>query len=139
MKKNLLMVLCILCLTRAIAQNTEANSPNRGEDPCARPQIETNPFEPKNTEWYTMRNRFNWMDYVTLHNSGKMRIPYRDNNNLYGNGLNSMFYFNNPFFDEDEAYLKHINLYPRSRAFVMRETSFNLPPVLSPFSRIYNA
>jgi hypothetical protein len=27
----------------------------------------TNPFTPQNTEWNTMRNRFNWMDYFTLH------------------------------------------------------------------------
>ncbi|MCU0442187.1 MAG: T9SS type A sorting domain-containing protein [Bacteroidia bacterium] len=99
-------------MTRTIAQNTEENSPDRGQDPCERTaQIETNPFNPKNTEWYTQRNRFNWMDYVTLLNGGKMRIPYFDNNNRYGNGLNSIFYFNNPFFDEDEDYLKHINLF----------------------------
>jgi hypothetical protein len=111
MNKNLIIILAIFHLTKTIAQNTEENSPNRGQDPCARPQIVTNPFAPQNTEWYSQRNRFNWMDYVTLHNSGKMRIPYYDNNNRYGNGLNSMYYFNNPFFDDDEDYLKHINLY----------------------------
>jgi|GEM_PF-6077034 FtsP/CotA-like multicopper oxidase with cupredoxin domain len=111
MNKNLIIILAIFHLTKTIAQNTEENSPNRGQDPCSRPKIVTNPFAPQNTEWYSQRNRFNWMDYVTLHNSGKMRIPYYDNNNRYGNGLNSMYYFNNPFFDDDEDYLKHINLY----------------------------
>jgi hypothetical protein len=107
-----MMVLCAIT-AQVKAQNTNENSPHRGQDPCARPQIETNPFNPKNTEWYSMRNRFNWMDYVTYHNGGKMRIPYFDNNNLYGGGLNSQRYFINPFFDDDEIYLRHINLYDK--------------------------
>jgi hypothetical protein len=87
MKRYLLIILAIFHLTKTIAQNTEENSPNRGEDPCARPQIETNPFDPKNTEWYTMRNRFNWMDYVTLHNSGKMRILFLRRNTFLNNPI----------------------------------------------------
>ena len=67
MKKYLSIILAIFQITKTIAQNTRENSPNRGQDPCARPQIETNPFAPQNTEWNTMRNRFNWMDYVTWH------------------------------------------------------------------------
>ena len=67
MKKLILIILFCYSTNRLIAQNTEENSPNRGQDPCARPQIETNPFAPQNTEWNTMRNRFNWMDYVTWH------------------------------------------------------------------------
>jgi hypothetical protein len=111
MKKILIVILAIFQITKTIAQNTEENSPNKGQDPCARPQIVTNPFASQNTEWYSQRNLFNWMDYVTLHNGGKMRIPYFDNNNLYLNGQNSINYFNNPFFDDDEDYLKHINLF----------------------------
>lgn len=101
------------------AQNTEEDSPNRGDEPCARPQIETNPFDSKNTEWFSMRNRFNWMDYVTYHNGLKMSIPYFDKNDLYGGGLNSQRYFVNPFFDDNEAYLRHINLYDKPALFNM--------------------
>ncbi len=50
MNKNLIIILAIFHLTKTIAQNTEENSPNRGQDPCARPQIVTNPFAPQNTE-----------------------------------------------------------------------------------------
>lgn len=65
MNKNLIIILAIFHLTKTIAQNTEENSPNRGQDPCSRPKIVTNPFAPQNTEWYSQRNRFNWMDYVS--------------------------------------------------------------------------
>ena len=61
MTKYLLIILIIFNLANAIAQNTEENSPSRGKDPCERTtQIETNPFNPQNTEWYSQRNRFNW-------------------------------------------------------------------------------
>ena len=72
MKKNLLLI--ILCLGGLLAksqtteeENTLENTPHNGDATCARPQIVTNPFAPQNTEWNTMRNRFNWMDYVTWH------------------------------------------------------------------------
>lgn len=76
MRKYLLLI-TICCLGGLVAksqttgENTEENTPHRGQDPCARPQIVTNPFAPQNTEWNTMRNRFNWMDYVTFHNNFK--------------------------------------------------------------------
>ena len=48
--------------------NTEENCPDRGIDPCNRnTPIQTDPFNPVNNEWFTQRNRFNWMDYVTWH------------------------------------------------------------------------
>lgn len=68
MTKYLLIILAIFQTAKTIAQNTEENSPHRGADPCARPQIVTNPFAPQNTEWYSQRNRFNWMDYVSTFN-----------------------------------------------------------------------
>lgn len=71
MKKYIYMMVLCAITAQVKAQNTNENSPNKGQDPCARPQIETNPFNPKNTEWYSMRNRFNWMDYVTWHNRVK--------------------------------------------------------------------
>ena len=72
MKKYLLLI-TIFCLggltavSQTTGENTEENTPHRGQDPCSRPQIVTNPFAPQNTEWFTQRNRFNWMDYVTWH------------------------------------------------------------------------
>lgn len=71
MKKSIIILILFCATLSAQAQNTTENTPNRGEEPCARPQIETNPFEPKNTEWFSMQNRFNWMDYVTYHNGVK--------------------------------------------------------------------
>jgi len=115
MKKYLLLItICLgglVAKTQPEGENTPENTPHRGQDPCARPTpIVTNPFAPQNTEWFSQRNRFNWMDYVTFHNNYKVRIPYFDNSNIYGGGNNSIRYFINPFFDKDEDYLSHINL-----------------------------
>lgn len=118
MKKIIVIIVLFCVILNTQAQNNLENTPHKGQDPCERlTQIETNPFNPKNTEWYTMRNRFNWMDYINYHNGLKMAIPYFDVNDLYGGGLNSQRYFVNPFFDDNEAYLKHINLYDKPALF----------------------
>ncbi|MCU0441732.1 MAG: hypothetical protein MUE96_04985 [Bacteroidia bacterium] len=64
--KRYLLLLTLYCLVAVTAQsqtteeNDTLNTPHNGTEPCERPtQIETNPFEPKNSEWYTTRNRFN--------------------------------------------------------------------------------
>ena len=80
--------------------NTQINSPDRGADPCNRnTQISTNPFNPINTEWYTMRNRFNWIDYVTIVNGEKLGIKYYDKYNHYNqNTQTDLHVLVNPFF-----------------------------------------
>lgn len=65
-------VLQVCLLTSIYAQleieNTEENCPDRGANPCNRnTPIQTDPFNPVNNEWFTQRNGFNWMDYVTWH------------------------------------------------------------------------
>jgi hypothetical protein len=109
---SLLITICCLIGVAAQSQNIEVNdtinTPNAGQDPCNRTQIVTNPFAPQNTEWYTMRNRFNWMDYVTQFGTSRGRIRYFDHNNFYGQGQQE-HYFINPYFD-NEPYLSHINL-----------------------------
>lgn len=128
----LLMTLCSLVGVTAQSQTTEENdtlnTPHNRTEPCERPtQIETNPFNPKNTEWYTQRNRFNWMDYVTFHNNYKARIPYFDNGGIYSGNNNSIRYFTNPFFDISEDYLSHINLKSNFPLFISLgyENDFN--------------
>ncbi|MCU0442192.1 MAG: hypothetical protein MUE96_07315 [Bacteroidia bacterium] len=70
--KRYLLLLTIYCLvgvparSQTTEENDALNTPHNGTEPCERPtQIETNPFNLKNTEWYTQHNRFNCMDFVT--------------------------------------------------------------------------
>ncbi|MCU0421386.1 MAG: T9SS type A sorting domain-containing protein [Bacteroidia bacterium] len=115
MKKYLLLIsVCCLVRLAAMAQTTEENTPentpHNGQGPCERiTPIVTNPFAPQNTEWFTMRNRFNWMDYITQFGNWKGRIRYFDNNNFYNQGQLTELYFINPYFD-DEPFLSHVNL-----------------------------
>jgi hypothetical protein len=61
----------------AQSQNTSENTPHKGQVPCERPTpIVTNPFAPQNTEWFSQRNRFNWMEDVTYHHGGNLYFPY---------------------------------------------------------------
>jgi hypothetical protein len=115
MRKYLLLI--TICLgglatkSQTNEENTSENTPHNGQDPCERiVQIETNPFAPQNTEWYSMRNRFNWMDYVTWHNGDKFAIPYYDKHFLYGFTPSITRTFTNPFLDNNQSYLRHINL-----------------------------
>ncbi|MFN7312842.1 MAG: hypothetical protein ACK5UI_05100 [Bacteroidota bacterium] len=68
--KKYTFLIAIFCLIGVAvqSQNTEINdtinTPHNGQDPCARPQIVTNPFAPQNTEWYSQRNRFS--DYLLM-------------------------------------------------------------------------
>ena len=121
MKKYLLLItICCLgglvAMSQTTGENTLENTPHNGQDPCERPTpIVTNPFAPQNTEWFSQRNRFNWMDYVSTYNTFKLAIPYYDPYRIYHNHPNDdVHLFVNPFFGNNQAYLGHINLYSNS-------------------------